>query len=162
GESGSEECVWALETLFSVLFSMCRLMAPFTPFITEMMYQNLRHLIDPASVEEKDASSIHYLMLPHVRYDLLLTQTSPVSTFNTFYSSAVIMNAQNEAGFRKRRAPNTLSSYEAAAAAAQWEQHYYLFRESLIDKRIESAVSQMQSVIELGRVIRDRKTLPVK
>uniref|UniRef100_A0AAQ5Y562 Isoleucine--tRNA ligase, cytoplasmic n=1 Tax=Amphiprion ocellaris TaxID=80972 RepID=A0AAQ5Y562_AMPOC len=75
--------------------------APFTPFITEMMYQNLRHLIDPASVEEKDSGSIHYLMLPQVR-------------------------------------------------------------ETLIDKRIESAVSQMQSVIELGRVIRDRKTLPVK
>lgn len=101
GESGTEDCLWALETLFSVLFSMCRLMAPFTPFITEMMYQNLRHLIDPSSVEEKDASSIHYLMLPQVR-------------------------------------------------------------ESLIDKRIESAVSQMQSVIELGRVIRDRKTMPVK
>ncbi|XP_066527531.1 isoleucine--tRNA ligase, cytoplasmic [Hoplias malabaricus] len=101
GESGAEDCLWALETLFSVLFSMCRLMAPCTPFITEMMYQNLRHLIDPASVEEKDSSSIHYLMLPQVR-------------------------------------------------------------ESLIDKRIESAVSQMQSVIELGRVIRDRKTLPVK
>uniref|UniRef100_A0A671U4L8 Isoleucine--tRNA ligase, cytoplasmic n=1 Tax=Sparus aurata TaxID=8175 RepID=A0A671U4L8_SPAAU len=101
GESGTEDCLWALETLFSVLFSMCRLMAPFTPFITEMMYQNLRHLIDPTAVEEKDASSIHYLMLPQVR-------------------------------------------------------------ESVIDKRIESAVSQMQSVIELGRVIRDRKTLPVK
>uniref|UniRef100_A0AAR2JLN9 isoleucine--tRNA ligase n=1 Tax=Pygocentrus nattereri TaxID=42514 RepID=A0AAR2JLN9_PYGNA len=101
GESGTEDCLWALETLFSVLFSMCRLMAPFTPFITEMIYQNLCHLIDPASVEEKDSSSIHYLMLPQVR-------------------------------------------------------------ESLIDKRIESAVSQMQSVIELGRVIRDRKTLPVK
>ncbi|KAF3690036.1 Isoleucine--tRNA ligase, cytoplasmic [Channa argus] len=101
GESGTEDCLWALETLFSVLFSMCRLMAPFTPFITEMMYQNLRHLIDPTSVEEKNSSSIHYLMLPQVR-------------------------------------------------------------ESLIDKRIESAVSQMQSVIELGRVIRDRKTLPVK
>uniref|UniRef100_A0A4W4E1Q9 Isoleucine--tRNA ligase, cytoplasmic n=1 Tax=Electrophorus electricus TaxID=8005 RepID=A0A4W4E1Q9_ELEEL len=101
GESGMEDCVWALETLFSVLFSMCRLMAPFTPFITEMMYQNLRHLIDPASVEEKDPGSIHYLMLPQVR-------------------------------------------------------------EALIDSRIESAVSRMQSVIELGRVIRDRKTLPVK
>ncbi|XP_078104974.1 isoleucine--tRNA ligase, cytoplasmic [Sander vitreus] len=101
GESGTEDCLWALETLFSVLFSMCRLMAPFTPFITEMMYQNLCHLIDPASVEEKDSSSIHYLMLPQVR-------------------------------------------------------------ERVIDKRIESAVSQMQSVIELGRVIRDRKTLPVK
>ncbi|XP_075881437.1 isoleucine--tRNA ligase, cytoplasmic isoform X2 [Nelusetta ayraudi] len=101
GESGTEDCLWALETLFSVLFSMCRLMAPFTPFITELMYQNLRHLIDPASVEEKDSGSIHYLMLPQVR-------------------------------------------------------------ESLIDKRIESAVSQMQSVIELGRVIRERKTLPIK
>ncbi|XP_069002525.1 isoleucine--tRNA ligase, cytoplasmic [Embiotoca jacksoni] len=101
GESGTEDCLWALETLFSVLFSMCRLMAPFTPFITEVMYHNLRHLIDPASVEEKDTSSIHYLMLPQVR-------------------------------------------------------------KNLIDKRIESAVSQMQSVIELGRVIRDRKTLPVK
>ncbi|XP_030632360.1 isoleucine--tRNA ligase, cytoplasmic [Chanos chanos] len=101
GESGTQDCMWALETLFSVLFSMCRLMAPFTPFITELMYQNMRHLIDPAMMEEKDTSSIHYLMLPQVR-------------------------------------------------------------ESLIDKRIESAVSQMQSVIELGRVIRDRKTLPVK
>ncbi|XP_061893468.1 isoleucine--tRNA ligase, cytoplasmic [Entelurus aequoreus] len=101
GESGTEDCLWALETLFSVLFSMCRLMAPFTPFITEMMYQNLRNLIDPASMEEKDIGSIHYLMLPQVRGNV-------------------------------------------------------------IDKRIENAVSQMQSVIELGRVIRDRKTLPVK
>uniref|UniRef100_A0AAQ4R8L5 Isoleucine--tRNA ligase, cytoplasmic n=1 Tax=Gasterosteus aculeatus aculeatus TaxID=481459 RepID=A0AAQ4R8L5_GASAC len=65
GESGTEDCLWALETLFSVLFSMCRLMV----------------------------------------------------------SHAV---------------------------------------ETVIDKRIESAVCQMQSVIELGRVIRDRKTLPVK
>nr|XP_061813805.1 isoleucine--tRNA ligase, cytoplasmic-like isoform X1 [Nerophis lumbriciformis] len=101
GESGTEDCLWALETLFTVLFSMCRLMAPFTPFITEMMYQNLRNLVDLASLEEKDTGSIHYLMLPQVR-------------------------------------------------------------ENLIDKRIENAVSQMQSVIELGRVIRDRKTLPVK
>ncbi|TRY85096.1 hypothetical protein DNTS_023042 [Danionella cerebrum] len=128
GESGSEDCVRALETLFSVLFSMCRLMvsnggavqqrassgdaffsgacvcacvqAPFTPFITELMYQNLRHLLEPSSLEQ-ESQSIHYLMLPHVR-------------------------------------------------------------EALIDQRIENAVSQMQSVIELGRVIRDRKTLPIK
>ncbi|XP_069793365.1 isoleucine--tRNA ligase, cytoplasmic isoform X2 [Narcine bancroftii] len=101
GENGTENCERALETLFAVLFDMCRLMAPFTPFITELMYQNLRHLIDPSSGENKDTQSIHYLMLPQVR-------------------------------------------------------------ESVIDKRIEAAVAQMQSVIELGRVIRDRKTLPVK
>ncbi|CAH2312368.1 isoleucine--tRNA ligase, cytoplasmic isoform X1 [Pelobates cultripes] len=101
GENSTEDCMMALETLFSILFSMCRLMAPFTPFITEMMYQKLRLLIDPTSMQDKDTQSIHYLMLP--------------------------------AG-----------------------------RENLIDKKIESAVSHMQSVIELGRVIRDRKTLPVK
>ncbi|KAG8436243.1 hypothetical protein GDO86_007368 [Hymenochirus boettgeri] len=101
GESGKDDCLMALETLFSVLLSMCRLMAPFTPFITEMMYQKLRLLVDPTSIQDKDTQSIHYLMLPPVR-------------------------------------------------------------ENLIDKKIESAVSRMQSVIELGRVIRDRKTLPVK
>ncbi|XP_039337243.1 isoleucine--tRNA ligase, cytoplasmic isoform X1 [Mauremys reevesii] len=101
GENGNEDCIMALETLFSVLYAMCRLMAPYTPFITEMMYQNLKTLIDPASVQEKNSDSIHYLMLPQVREDL-------------------------------------------------------------IDKKIENAVSWMQSVVELGRVIRDRKTIPVK
>uniref|UniRef100_A0A8C3FMZ1 isoleucine--tRNA ligase n=1 Tax=Chrysemys picta bellii TaxID=8478 RepID=A0A8C3FMZ1_CHRPI len=101
GENGNEDCIMALETLFGVLYAMCRLMAPYTPFITELMYQNLKTLIDPASVQEKNCDSIHYLMLPQVREDL-------------------------------------------------------------IDKKIENAVSWMQSVIELGRVIRDRKTIPVK
>ncbi|XP_054583697.1 isoleucine--tRNA ligase, cytoplasmic isoform X3 [Eptesicus fuscus] len=101
GEHGMEDCVRALETLFSVLLSLCRLMAPYTPFLTELMYQNLKMLIDPVSVQDKDTLSIHYLMLPRVR-------------------------------------------------------------EELIDKKTESAVSRMQSVIELGRVIRDRKTIPIK
>ncbi|XP_050314029.1 isoleucine--tRNA ligase, cytoplasmic [Anthonomus grandis grandis] len=33
---------------------------------------------------------------------------------------------------------------------------------SLIDVNIERAVARMQSIIELGRVIRDRKTIPIK
>ena len=41
--------------------------APYTPFLTELMYQNLKTLIDPVSVQDKDTFSIHYLMLPHVR-----------------------------------------------------------------------------------------------
>lgn len=35
-------------------------------------------------------------------------------------------------------------------------------REDLIDTNIEESVSRMQSVIELARVIRDRKTIPTK
>ena len=34
--------------------------------------------------------------------------------------------------------------------------------ESWIDSGIESAVARMQTVIELGRVIRDRNTMPIK
>ncbi|KAL1492757.1 hypothetical protein ABEB36_010961 [Hypothenemus hampei] len=43
--------------------------------------------------------------------------------------------------------------------------HFLMFPipdKTLIDINIERAVSRMQTVIELGRVIRDRKTLPIK
>jgi isoleucyl-tRNA synthetase len=73
-------------------------MAPFTPFLTETIYQNLRPLM-PASSE--DTRSVHFLHFPEVK--------------------------------------------------AQY-----------FDEDIERAVSRMQSVIELGRAIRDRRTLPLK
>ena len=37
-----------------------------------------------------------------------------------------------------------------------------LFREDFIDKTMEESVSNMQAVIELGRVVRDRRTMPIK
>jgi len=97
GESTtSEDSRQALDTLFSVLYTMVRVFAPFTPFLTEHMYQNLRHLVEGEKLE-----SVHYVMIP-----------SP--------------------------------------------------REDLIDTHMEKSVSLMQSVIELGRVVRDRKTTPLK
>lgn len=39
---------------------------------------------------------------------------------------------------------------------------HILFREHLIDKNIEKSVSNMQNIIEMGRVMRDRKTIPIK
>lgn len=49
--------------------------------------------------------------------------------------------------------------------SAEESVHYMMLpkpNESLIDINIERAVSRMQSVIELGRVVRDRKTIPIK
>ena len=43
--------------------------------------------------------------------------------------------------------------------------HYLMIPQplnDLINEDIERSVSRMQSVIELGRVLRDRKTMPVK
>jgi isoleucyl-tRNA synthetase len=50
----------SLTVLISVLFSLCRLMAPFTPFFVEAMYQYLQ----PILPEEFKGDSVHFLMLP--------------------------------------------------------------------------------------------------
>lgn len=97
GEFGKEDSYKALETLANVLTTMVQLMAPFTPYLTELMYQNLKHLyIDKASNE-----SVHYLMLPDVQ-------------------------------------------------------------EFLIDEDVERCVSYMQTIVNVGRVARDRRTMPLK
>lgn len=96
GENGVKDCQVALDTLFGVLFDMVRVMAPFTPFLTEFMYKTLRQLLTGTTLE-----SVHFNMIPDPKMDL-------------------------------------------------------------IDTDIERAVQRMQTVIELGRVLRDRKTIPIK
>ncbi|KAJ8966624.1 hypothetical protein NQ314_003418 [Rhamnusium bicolor] len=95
GEGGVQDCTMALTTLFNVLLNIVKMMAPFAPFLSEVMYQYLKILT------RSNTESIHYLMLPE---------------------------------------PN----------------------QNLIDTHIERAVARMQSVIELGRVVRDRRTIPIK
>lgn len=96
GEFGQEEALNSLDTLFDVLLNLVKMMAPFTPYLTELMYQRLRHLDENSPV-----GSIHYQMMPQPD---------------------------------KKR----------------------------INIAIERAVSRMQAVIELGRVMRDRRTMPIK
>eukprot|EP00300_Choanocystis_sp_HF-7_P011780 c17611_g1_i1.p1 GENE.c17611_g1_i1~~c17611_g1_i1.p1 ORF type:complete len:730 (+),score=204.83 c17611_g1_i1:1-2190(+) len=55
-----KDCVAALDALFEVLITLCRLMAPFTPFLTEYMYQNLRHCLP----ETERMDSVHYTLVP--------------------------------------------------------------------------------------------------
>ncbi|XP_015590237.1 isoleucine--tRNA ligase, cytoplasmic [Cephus cinctus] len=98
GDNGGADCQHALNTLFSILYTMVRINAPFIPFLTEFMFQRLSKLI---SSSKENLDSVHYQMIP-----------------------------------------NTLPQ--------------------LINEDIEKAVSYMQTVIELGRVVRDRRTIPVK
>uniref|UniRef100_A0A0A9VWV1 Isoleucine--tRNA ligase, cytoplasmic n=1 Tax=Lygus hesperus TaxID=30085 RepID=A0A0A9VWV1_LYGHE len=95
GENGVEDCKDALCTLGSVLSYMIRLMAPYTPFLTELIFKNIKILTN------RKEKSVHHVMMPHPRQDL-------------------------------------------------------------INEGIEKAVSKMQTVIDLGRVARDRRTIPVK
>lgn len=62
GRTGDKDCRIALSTLFYVLLTTCKAMAPFTPFFTEVLYQNIRKLLGPTA----DAS-IHFCHFPNVQ-----------------------------------------------------------------------------------------------
>lgn len=79
GQEGDEESLTGLSTLYEVLLSMTILMAPFTPFLTEFLYQHLRKIhpnftscsaaaSSSISALPLDAigkaDSVHYIMLP--------------------------------------------------------------------------------------------------
>uniref|UniRef100_A0A060T467 Isoleucine--tRNA ligase, cytoplasmic n=1 Tax=Blastobotrys adeninivorans TaxID=409370 RepID=A0A060T467_BLAAD len=66
GEEGPEEAFTALNTLFETLFTFVTAMAPFTPFLSETIYQNLRPFL-PESVLPKDSRSVHFLDYPEKR-----------------------------------------------------------------------------------------------
>lgn len=60
GFEGKEACEVTLAVTFHVLLTTCQLMAPFTPFLVETMYQNLKNAL------ENPPDSIHYFPIPEV------------------------------------------------------------------------------------------------
>ncbi|CCK68674.1 isoleucine--tRNA ligase ILS1 KNAG_0B02320 [Huiozyma naganishii CBS 8797] len=103
GESGVEDCLKALNSLFEALFTFVRAMAPFTPFLADGIYLRLKEYIPHEVLAQfsKDSRSVHFLSYPVVRQEFF-------------------------------------------------------------DEAIETAVARMQSVIELGRNIREKKTISLK
>lgn len=100
GEFGKEDTTHSLNTLFEVIYTLVRGLAPFTPFITDNIYQRISKHI-PKSMHEEDMRSVHFLSFPEVR-------------------------------------------------------------EELFDEEVERRVKRMQTVIEQGRLCRDRRTVSLK
>ncbi|KAK7542942.1 tRNA synthetases class I-domain-containing protein [Phyllosticta citricarpa] len=69
GEYGIDDTKHALNTLFDVIFTLIRGLAPFTPFITDNIYQRLLPLL-PKNLRAEDSRSIHFLAFPEVREEL--------------------------------------------------------------------------------------------
>ncbi|XP_024982543.1 isoleucine--tRNA ligase, cytoplasmic [Cynara cardunculus var. scolymus] len=61
GRTGEEDCRTALSTLYHVLLTSCKAMTPFTPFFTEVLYQNLR------KISSGSEESIHFCSFPEVQ-----------------------------------------------------------------------------------------------
>ncbi|EON96288.1 putative isoleucyl-trna synthetase protein [Phaeoacremonium minimum UCRPA7] len=69
GEYGVEDTIHALNTLFEVLYTLCRGLAPFTPFLTDTIYLKLLPHI-PKEQQAEDPRSVHFLPYPTVRQEL--------------------------------------------------------------------------------------------
>jgi isoleucyl-tRNA synthetase len=69
GEYGVEDTTHALNTLFEVLYTLCRGLAPFTPFITDNIYLRILPHI-PKGLRGEDDRSVHFLPFPEVRSEL--------------------------------------------------------------------------------------------
>ncbi|CZS97383.1 isoleucyl-tRNA synthetase [Rhynchosporium agropyri] len=69
GELGIEDTKHALNTLFEVIFTLIKGLAPFTPFITDTIYQRLLPHI-PKDLQGEDSRSVHFLPFPDVREEL--------------------------------------------------------------------------------------------
>lgn len=128
GEEGVKDCVASLNVLFDVLNTMVTMMAPFTPYLSEYMYQRLKRLITAESLTP-----------------------SP--------SAHVQLNKQNSFGAaagKAKKPPAPSSSLSVHLEMMPKPNRAY------IQTAVEVAVARMQNVIELGRVMRDRKTMPIK
>ncbi|KAH8586230.1 isoleucyl-tRNA synthetase [Bisporella sp. PMI_857] len=69
GELGLEDTQHALNTLFEILFTLVRALAPFIPFLTETIYQRIRIFL-PEFLHSEDMRSIHFLPFPDIREEL--------------------------------------------------------------------------------------------
>jgi isoleucyl-tRNA synthetase len=69
GEYGIDDTTHALNTLFETLYTLVRALAPFTPFLTETIYQLLvKHI--PKSLHGVDMRSVHFQPFPKPREEL--------------------------------------------------------------------------------------------
>ncbi|CAF1051834.1 unnamed protein product [Rotaria sp. Silwood1] len=101
GETTVEDRLVSLNVLCYILLIMAKLMAPFTPFLAEYMYQILRKLMPQSASDSEQELSVHFQMIPKSNH-------------------------------------------------------------SLVNKNIESVVAVMQTITKLGRLLRERKVIPMK
>ena len=69
GEYGIEDTKHALNSLFEVLYTLVRALAPFIPFLTDNIYLRIATYL-PKGLHAEDSRSVHFLPFPEVRDEL--------------------------------------------------------------------------------------------
>nr|POE53559.1 isoleucine--trna ligase, cytoplasmic [Quercus suber] len=72
-EDESADTIHALNTLYEVLYTLVRALAPFIPFLSDNIYQRLSSHLPESMTKSKDARSVHFMGYPTVREELFDT-----------------------------------------------------------------------------------------
>ena len=113
---------------------MSKLMGPFTPFLAEYMYQILRKLLPKSSSISEEDLSVHFQMMPISKYIFFLISIKYII----------------------REKINKQTNF--------FDLFFFkiISRANLMNNEIEKAVASVQTVIGLGRFLREKKTVPMK
>jgi isoleucyl-tRNA synthetase len=65
-----DDTLHALNTLYEVLFTLVRALAPFIPFLSDNIFQRLAPHLPASLTKDQDARSVHFLRFPTVREEL--------------------------------------------------------------------------------------------
>ncbi|CAF1475600.1 unnamed protein product [Didymodactylos carnosus] len=71
GETNVDDCILSLNVLCYILLTMSKLMGPFTPFLAEYFYQQLRRLTPSLLTTDIQGQSVHFQMIPQAQKSLI-------------------------------------------------------------------------------------------
>ena len=85
--------IWHYRIILNLFyFHRVRVFAPFTPFLTEHMYQNLKHLIDWSKKEEEtNKRSVHAFTEQFYRSNLPVRFTCTFYSYNFYQSNLLVL-----------------------------------------------------------------------
>lgn len=72
-EGSNDDTLHALNTLYEVLYTLTRALAPFIPFLSDNIFQRLAPHLPEAISKGQDVRSVHFLRFPDVRQELFDT-----------------------------------------------------------------------------------------
>ena len=69
----ASDTIHALNTLYEVLYTLVRALAPFIPFLSDNIFQRLAPHLPESITKDKDVRSVHFFRFPTVRQELFDT-----------------------------------------------------------------------------------------
>ncbi len=147
-KSGSDlDKLAAYQTLYRVLVGFVRLLAPFIPFTTEAMYQNLVRAVDPAAPE-----SVHHCLYPEV--DAAALDRPLLDKMRLAITTASLGRAARSAADIKLRQPLALARVNVGSSQEEAD-----LRELAAVIAEEMNVKAIEIVSEVGELV-SYKLLP--